>query len=144
MAKTNASTGADAGFDPSALFGAFKMPAFDIEALTAVQKRNFEAVSAANKLAADGFKTLTTRQGELMSGAVDVYVSAMRDLMGVQDPTVGAAKQAELAKSAVESTVANSRELGEIATKANAEVFDVLQKRVVEGLEEITTFAARA
>ncbi len=33
MAKTNASAGFDAGFDPSALFGAFKMPAFDIEAL---------------------------------------------------------------------------------------------------------------
>ncbi len=144
MAKTNASAGFDAGFDPSALFGAFKMPAFDIEALTAVQQRNLEAVTAANKLVADGFKTLTTRQGELMSGAVDVYVSAMRDLMGVQDPKASAAKQAELAKATVENTVANSRELGEIATKANAEVFDVLQKRVVEGLEEFKTFAAQA
>lgn len=122
-------------FDPAAVFPQFELP--NIDAVTAAQRRNLEAVTAASKVAADGFKALTTRQFEFARGAVDAYVAAVRDVMSAGDPQAGSARQAEYAKAAFETSVAGTRELTEIAVKANAEAFDVLNRRVADGLDEI-------
>lgn len=137
MAKTNPT------FDPSAMFAPFKMPGFDVDALIALQRRNIEAFSAANKLAADGFKAVATRHAELASAGMDAYFNALRDLFAVQDVQTGAAKQAELTKTTYEKTVANMRELSDLAAKSNVEVFEVLNKRMVEGLDELKTIAGK-
>ena len=122
-------------FDPTAMFAEFKLPTVD--AVITAQRRNLEAVSAANKAAADGFKAVAARQAEIARGAVDEYVAAVRELMAAQDAPAGVAKQVEFAKTAFEKTVASTRELAEIAVKANAEAFDVFSKRVAEGLDEV-------
>lgn len=139
MAKTNA----NANFDPTTMFTPFQMPGVDVETLVAAQRRNIEAVTAANQLAVDGVKAIAERQAEFVRGAVDQYVAAIRDLMSVTDPKTGAAKQAELVKSTFETSVANMRELADIATKANVEAIEVLNKRVVEGLDEISGLAKK-
>ncbi|MFQ5959450.1 MAG: phasin family protein [Alphaproteobacteria bacterium] len=140
MAKTNAAP----NFDPTAVFAQLKLPNVDMDSLVAAQRRNIEAVSAANKVAADGLKALAARQAEVARSAVDEYVAAVRELMAVKDPQAGAAKQVAFAKSAFEKTVTNMRELAEIATETNVQAFDVLNKRVVEGLDEIHEFAKKA
>lgn len=134
----------NAAFDPAAMFAPFKVPNVDVDALVASQRRNIEAVSAANKVAVDGVKTIVEHQAEFVRGAVDEYMSAVRELMSVTDPRTGAAKQAELAKTTFEKTVANLRELADIATKTNIEAIEVLNKRVVEGLDEFQTLAKKA
>lgn len=139
MPKSNATP----SFDPAAVFGSFKMPNFDVEAVVEAQRRNIEAVTAATTAATDGYKELAARQAEIMRGVVDEYVSTVSELMSAKDPKVGAAKQVELAKSTFEKSVSQTRELTDIATKANAQVFDVLNKRVTEGLEEIQAFAKK-
>lgn len=139
MSKSNATP----NFDPTQVFGSFKLPNVDVEALVAAQRRNIEAVTAATTAATDGYKELAARQAEIMRGAVDEYVSTMREVMSAKDPKASAAKQVEFAKSAFEKSVDQTRELTDIATKANAQVFDVLNKRVSEGLEEIRTFAKK-
>ena len=131
-------------FDPAAMFGSFKLPSFDVEALMAAQSRNIEAVTAATTAATDGYKQLAARQAEIVRGAVDEYVSTVRELMSAKDPKVGATKQVEFAKATFEKSVSQTQELTDIATKANAEVFDVLNKRVTESLEEIQAFAKKA
>ena len=137
MAKTNPT------FDPSAMFAPFKMPGFDVDALIALQRRNIEAFSAANKVAADGFKAVAMRQAELTSASVDEFFNALRELLSVKDVQTGAAKQAELTKATYEKAVANFRELSDLAAKSNVEVFEVLNKRVVEGLDELKTIASK-
>lgn len=140
MPKANGNS----GFDPAAMLGQFKLPMVDVDALVAAQRRNIEAVSAANQLAADGVKAIAARHGEIVRSAVDEYTAALRDLMAVKDPQAGATKQIELAKAAFESAVANTRELTELAVKANSEAADVLNKRVVEGLDEIKSLTVQA
>lgn len=141
MSKTNAS--AKPSFDPAAVFPAFAMPTFDVDALVANQRRNVEALTEANKLATDGAQVFANRQAEILKNVVDAYADAMRGLMTGNDPQASAAKQAEIAKTSFETSNANLRELGEIATKARAKSFDVINKRVVESLNEFQAIAAK-
>ena len=139
MPKSNATP----SFDPAAVFGSFKLPNFDVEALVAAQRRNVEAFTAATAAATDGYKELAARQAEIVRGSVDEYVATVRELMSAKDPNVGATKQVDFAKATFEKSVSQTRDLTDIATKANAEVFDVLNKRVSEGLEEMQAFAKK-
>ncbi len=146
MTKTNANGSATAtpSFDPASVFPSFAMPNFDVDALAASQRRNVEALTEANKLASDGARAFAARQAEILKGAVDAYSDAMRGLMTVNDPQTRVAKQAEIAKSTFETSNANLRELAEIATKAQAKSLDVINKRVVESLNEFQALAAKA
>ncbi len=141
MSKTNANT--KQSFDPAAAFPAFTMPNFDVDALVASQRRNVEALTEANKLATDGAQAFATRQAEILKSVVDTYADAMRGLMTVNDPQTSVAKQADLAKSTFETSNANLRELTEIATKAQTKSLDVINKRVVESLDEFKAITAK-
>jgi phasin family protein len=48
-----------------------------------------------------------------------------------------------IVRQAIEKGVANARELTEMVTKANTEAFNVINKRVTEGLDEIRDFAKK-
>lgn len=143
MPKTNTNGNAKPSYDPSAAFTAFAMPTFDVDALVASQRRNVEALTEANKLATDGAQAFANRQAEILKNVVDAYADAMRGLMTLNDPQTSVAKQAEFAKDSFETSNANLRELTEIATKAQAKSFDVINKRVVENLNEFQALAAK-
>ena len=138
MSKTNAAP----SFDPAAVFASWKP--VDVEALISAQRRNVEALTAANKAAVDGARALAAVQTEFVRGAVDEYATVWSELLAVKDPKVGVAKQAELTKAAYESSLANLREIGEIATKAQFETFEALNSRVIEGFGELQTLAKKA
>ena len=53
-------------------------------------------------------------------------------------PEINTGKQVELAKTLFESSLNNLREVSELVTKSGFEVFDVLNKRATESIEEIT------
>ena len=150
MSKTNANASTTPSFDPADMFSSFTMPTmptmpnFDVDALVAIQRRNVEALTEANKLASDGAQAFATRQAEILKGTVDAYADAFRGLMTLNDPQNGAAKQAEFAKASFETSNANIRELTEIAAKAQAKSLDVINKRVVESLGEFQAIAAKA
>jgi phasin family protein len=129
--------------DMSKMFGDFKMPNVDADAFMASQRKNMDAVTQANKLAAEGFQAVAKRQAEIFKETMEHAQSAMKGMMGggaSPDPS----KQAELAKTAFEKALANMRELAELTAKANSEAFDIINKRVVESLEEIKSAAPKA
>ena len=149
MTKTTASDTASAKplFDPASMFSSFAMPNFDIDAMAANQRRNVEALTEANKLACDSARDFATRQAEIMKSTIDAYADTMRSLMTVSDPATRVTKQAELAKSTIETTNANLRnlaDLAEFAKKAQAKSLDVINKRVVESIDEFQALAAKA
>jgi phasin family protein len=140
MAKTTATP----NFDPAAAFAPFAGATVDVDALIATQRRNVEALTAANQVAADGVKSFTTRQTEIVRGVFDDYAKAMNALIGVSDPQTGAVKQAELVKASFEKSVDSVRELAEIATETQTKTLDLLNKRVAESLEEVQAFAVKS
>jgi phasin family protein len=117
------------------------LPGFDVESILAYQRRNIEALTQANQLAAEGFQAVARRQVELAREAIDEASALVRDIVQPIAPEARVAKNAEIVKSTFERGLAHARELTLTLAKANTEAFDVITKRVAEGLDEIKTTA---
>ena len=117
--------------------GPFKVPNLDTGALIESQRKNIEAVTAANQVAFEGAQALTQRQAEILRQVWDASTSAMTALTATGKPEEQMAKQAEFTKQSFEQGLANLRELAEMGAKSNSEAVEVITKRVAEGLEEL-------
>ncbi|MBI3451241.1 MAG: phasin family protein [Rhodospirillales bacterium] len=152
MAKTSSPFG---DFDPSKLFDPAKMMEFpkmmgemklngvDMEAVITSQRRNLEALAAANQLAVDGMQAFATRQAEILRQTMEETSSALREMMSAGDTEDKAAKQTELAKAAFERAIANMRELAEMVATSNGRAIDVINRRVAESLDEVKSMIAQ-
>ncbi len=122
--------------DMSKAFAGLNMPGFDVEALMASQRKNLEAFTQANQLAVEGVQAVARRQVELAKQAVEEASTLLRDISQPGAPEERLAKNTELAKQAFEKGLATARELTELVSKANAEAFNVITKRVTESFDE--------
>lgn len=129
--------------DVTKLMADFKMPGMDVEAIMAAQRKNIEAFSAANQLAFEGFQALARRQGEMVRQTIQETTSLMNQVM-TSSAEEKMSKQTEIAKAALEKSLANMRELSDLMSKANYEAVDVLSKRMQEGLEELRGLVKKA
>ena len=115
----------------------FKVPGFDVEKLMAAQKKNFDTLVAANKLAAEGAQALMQRQVQIAREGVEEATAAWQELAAAGEPKDKAVRQAEFAKDGYVRTVANAKALGDAFASTNAEVFELLNTRFVESLDEV-------
>ena len=122
----------------------FKVPAVDTEALLDSQRKNIEAVSAANRIAFEGAQALTQRQVELMRQLMEGSAAVVQQLTAAGKPEDKLAEQADLLKQTYAQSVANIRELTEMGAKSNGEAVEVLNRRVTEGLEELKAAVTKA
>ncbi len=132
MAETNPF----AAIDFTKFMADFKLPAFDVEKLMASQRKNLEAVAAANKLAAEGAQTVFQRNAEIMRENVEELTSLVQSMSVAGEPQDKAARQADLTKGAYQRAVTNLKAINDTVAKTNDKVFNVLNKRVVESLDE--------
>jgi phasin family protein len=115
------------------------MPAFDMTQMMAYGRRNAEAMSAAGQALAESSQAITRRQAELARAQVEKLLKTTKDMLVNGSPEINTTKQVELAKSLFESSLNNLREVGELVTKSGFEVFDVLNKRCSDSIEEISS-----
>ena len=120
-----------------------KFPSLNFEHAMAMQRKNMEALTVANQLAAEGFQTVAKRQAEIIKESIEDFTGALKGMMSAGSPENNAAKHADLAKRTFERTIANMRELAELAAKSNAEAFEVINKRMVESLDELKELAPK-
>src|SRR5438270_13882399 len=130
-------------FDVTKMFADFRFRPFDVEAAWAAQRRNIEAFSQANQLAAEGVQALARRQIELTREAFEGFSTLMRDLATPASTEDRIAKNTEYMKQMLEKGVCHGREVATIAAKAGTEAAEVLQKRASESLDEMRTFASK-
>jgi len=117
--------------------GEIKIPAIDWQELVAAQQKNWEALSQANKVWLEGTQQVVRREIEILQGALAEAAEASRDMMKEGDARAAAEKRLERAKTSFEKAIANIRELFDAATRANQDALDVIQKRALEGFDEI-------
>jgi len=129
-----------ANFDFTKFMADFKVPAFDVEKVMTAQKKNFETLASANKLAAEAAQSLFERQAAVVRENVEELTAAMQELLAAGEPKEKVARQAELTREGIERAVVNLKDLNESVAKTNGAVFDVLNKRFVEGLDEVKGF----
>jgi len=133
-----------ANFDFTKFMADFKVPAFDVEKVMTAQKKNFETLASANKLAAEAAQSLFESQAAVVRENVEELTAGMQELLAAGEPKEKVARQAELTREGVERAVANLKDLNESVAKTNGAVFDVLNKRFVEGLDEVKGFVKTA
>ncbi len=138
MAETNHY----AAIDFTKFMADMKYPAFDVEKLMASQRKNLEAIAAANQLAAEGVQTVFQRNAEIMRENVEELTSLVQSLSEAGEPKDKAARQADLAKGAYQRAVTNLKAINDTVAKTNDKVFSVLNKRVVESLDEANGLVA--
>jgi len=130
------------GFNPEEMmrmFSSMKLPAMpDFQALADAQRRNLEAMAAANRVAMEGAQAVARRNMELMQQTMAEMSDAMRGLTAMDgNPAAKAAQQAELMKANYERAVASMKELADLIQKSNGEALEVLNRRFAEALEEM-------
>jgi phasin family protein len=144
MANATTSTTKNGHFDVSKVMGEFRVPGIDLEAAAAIQRKNIEALTQANQLAVEGAQALMRRQVEIARQAMEDFSAMFRDLVQPNgSPEDKLVKQAEYSKHAIEKSLSGAKEFADLVTKSSTEVFNVLNKRVTESLDEVRDFAKK-
>jgi phasin family protein len=131
-------------FDVTKMLGDVKIPGFDMQAIMDAQRKNIEALTAANQTAVQGMQAVAQRQAEILSQAMNEVSSIAQQLAGsASNPQEMTTKQAELARKAFEQALSNMRELAEMVSKSNTEAFAIINKRVTESLQELKSLVAK-
>jgi phasin family protein len=129
--------------DMGKVFEGFKMPGFDAQAIMDTQKKNMEALVAANQAAVAGYQDFFKKQMAIFEETMQT-AQAQLGSMGENMGPDAAAKQAEFLKVAFEKALANMTELAEAAKKANEEAFAIVSARVQESIAELQALAPKA
>jgi phasin family protein len=126
-------------FDAASL--AFKLPGFDVNTVVDIQRRNVEALTAANQTVVQGLQTVMQRQGEIARQSVKQFQDLVSFKPSSASVTETLVKRIDLTKTSYEKTVADARELGDIVIKVGSEAGDILSRRVVASLDEVKAAA---
>lgn len=126
------------------MFSEFRVPAApDVEALMAAQKRNLDALTAANRVALEGAQAVARRHMEILQQSVGELTEAMQSITATPAPQDKAAKQAELLTTSYSRAVGNMKELADLIQKSNSEALALLNRRFVEAMDEAKTMVAK-
>ena len=139
-------------FEAEKMAEMFKVPGLDrwfaqanvpLEMMIDVQRRNFEALVEANKVAASGYQDLYERMVNIFEESLGRAKEQADRVQGQEVSAEAAAKNAEIMKEAFEKALADVRELSEMAQKANAGAFDVIRARTEEAIGEFRGVAEK-
>jgi len=136
-------TGIMADFDPTRvadrftkLTGNFKLPVLDMESLMTTQRKNIEALSAANSAVVEGVQDVSTRQAEIFQAALDDASKVFVDF-NPANPMEAAGQQADHYRNALEHALGNMTELAEMVAKTGREATTVMNERISASLKEM-------
>ena len=131
-------------FDYQKFLTAVKLPtAGNNEQAVASSKKTLEAYAGASRAIYEGFNTFAKKQVEILNSAIANAKDATSEL-STGNPTEAAVKSIELTKKSIEDAQANVSGLVEIYEKTATETFEILNKRFLDGLNELKTVADQA
>lgn len=129
--------------DVTKLMADMKLPGVDVDGLMASQRKNIEALTAANKLAVEGLQAVAKRQTEIFQQTMDELPKMLTEVMAASSPEDRMAKQAEITKMAFEKSLENMKEIADMVSKSNTEAASVITQRFTATLEEIKSMATK-
>jgi len=107
-----------------------KMPGIDMGAILEAGRKDVEALVEANKSAYEAMQAIARKQTEMMAESMQVMQEAAK---GAGDP----AKQTEVVRSAFEKTIADMKEIAEMAKRSQTDAMAHITQRAAEHMEEI-------
>lgn len=126
-----------AGFDVTKMMADFKLPGVDLESMLSAHKKNIEAWQKANERAAENFQGIVARQADMVRDTMGELAETLQQISASTSPEDSAKRQTEVINRALETALNNLREIAEMTAESNREVFDVLNDRIMESMEEV-------
>ncbi len=106
------------------------------------RRKDLAAIVAANKKSYEGLQAVVARQTSMLKNAVSEWQSIAQ---GVSSGGAGQGlgRVDEMAKQAFTMALENIRELGELAARSQAEAFEIVRKRIMENVNEVSALMQR-
>ena len=124
-------------------FGEYKLSGINLDTLLQSNRKNLEALGAANKRLLEHTETVTRRQGEILRKTLEEASSALKALSNTDTPQDVAAKQGELLRQIILRTLDTMRNLADMTAKSSSEAFGTVNDRVRENAEEMKAMLQR-
>ena len=122
-------------------FPAAGLPGFDMDSAVKAGQANLEAIKEAGRITVEGVQTLAKRQQEMLTEAVSALQDSAKDLTS-GNATDAMPNPLEAARKGLETSVANARELAEIASKSQTEAWSVLGQRWQDNVADLRKSAS--
>lgn len=111
-----------------------KMPGVDMTAIVEARRKDVEALVEANKAAYESMLAMARKQSEMMAEAVQVMQEVAK---GAASGGIDPAKQTEVVRRAFEKTIADMKELAEMALRSQSDAMSHITQRAAEHVDEI-------
>jgi hypothetical protein len=111
----------------------FRMPGVDMASMVEAQRKNFEALVEVNRLATQGIQAMVQKQTEMFTRAIQAMQASAAAMAGA-DPT----RQAEIARRAFETVVADMRELAELARESQSAAIAPMIERANDHMQQFS------
>jgi len=112
----------------------FKMPGVDMSAIVESRRKDIEALMEANKATYESMQALARKQTEILTQTMQGMQEAAKDAVSSAG---NPAKQTENVRKAFEKTLADMKELAEMARSSQAEAMAHITQRGNEHMQEI-------
>jgi len=120
--------------DLNNIFEQLKLPEIDLRPIMEGRRKDIEAIVKANEVALNGIKSVADKQAEILQTVLGELGTKLRSLAQDGNPS---AKATAMAQQTVEKALGVMRTLAEANGQSQAQVLDVINTRVQQGIDEI-------
>ena len=116
----------------------FKVPGVDVNAIIESRRKDMDALIAANQATAAAMQQVAMKQTEILTQALQAAQESAQALAKGVGGAIDPMKQAELTRKAYEKALADMKEVGEIAQKAQTTAMSGITARAQQSVQEMT------
>lgn len=121
--------------DVTKMMEQFKLPGIDMSAIVEAGRKNIEALTEANQAAFASMQALVAKQNAVMTEAMQGMQTAAQGMLGGTDPS----KQTELMRKGFEKTLADMKDLADMARHAQSDAMARITQRSAEQMQGMKT-----
>lgn len=116
----------------------FKVPGVDVNAIVESRRKDMDALIAANQATAAAMQQIAQKQTEILTQALQAAQESAQKLAKGVGGAIDPMKQSELTRKAYEKALADMKEVGEIAQKAQTTAMSGITARAQQSAQEVT------
>ena len=116
----------------------FKVPGVDVNAIIESRRKDMDALIAANQATAAAMQQVAMKQTEILTQALQAAQESALTLAKGVGGAIDPVKQADLTRKAYEKALADMKEVGEIAQKAQTTAMSGITARAQQSVQEMT------
>jgi phasin family protein len=115
----------------------FKIPGVDMASVIEARRKDIEALTEANRIAFEGMQSLVQKQTEILRKTMEEMQKAAKEMAAGGGSMPNIANAGEFAQRTLLNAFQNMRELAEGVQKSQADALQIMNKRVLQNMEEL-------